>query len=115
MNIDSRGLNLDINANILPEEQMREIGFTDHAETSWYFSRRVGVDVSFNVSIPKDGGRLRIDVLDEDFGQPYDYQRILRSNPKLEFALNVKGGVERYMEDLTEAGVITGWNPGDYI
>lgn len=109
------GLNADIDANILPEAEMREIGFTDHSEGTWYFSRRVGTDISFNVSIPKDGSRLRIDVLDEDFGQPYDYQRILKNNPDLPYALNVKGGVERYMQDLTDAGVLSGWSPGEYI
>ncbi len=115
LELDDRGLNAAIDANILSDEAMRELGFTDYSKVSWYFCRRAGVDVTFNVSIPKDGGRLKIDVLDEDFGQPYDYQNFLLSDPSHSFALNVKESVERYMMKLTEAGVITGWEQGDYI
>lgn len=115
MEIDSNGLNASIDANVLSDEEMREIGFTDHSKVSWYFTRRAGTDISFNVSIPKNGDRLRIDVLDEDFGQPYDYQRMLERDPSFPYALNVKASVERYMQELTDAGVLTGWKPGDYI
>jgi hypothetical protein len=115
MKLDQNGLNAAINATVLPETRMREIGFTDHLETTWYYCVRVGSGTSFNVSIPKDGGRLRIDVLDEDFGQPYDYQRILKSHPNLAFAQEVKARVESQMATLSEAGVITGYTRGMYI
>lgn len=115
MDTDANGLNAAIKANLLTEEEMRELGFTDYSEKSWYFCRSVGTDITFNVSILKDGGQLRIDVLDEDFGQPYDYQMILEHNPKFAHALKVKANVERYMSNLTDAGVITGWKQGDYI
>lgn len=113
--LDANGLNANINAVILEDEKMRELGFTDHSEKNWYYTIRVGAGVSFNLSIPKDGSRLRIDVLDEDFGQPYDYQQFLKKNPEFPFGLRVKEAVERVMKDFTEAGVLTGWKPGDYI
>lgn len=115
MELDRNGLNTAINANVLPEPDMRRLGFTDHSEKTWYYCTRVGTGISFNVSIPKDGSRLRIDVLDEDFLQPYDYQRILEKNPKFPFAEGVKAGVEFQMETLSEAGVITGYHKGMYI
>lgn len=115
MELDHNGLNTAISANILPEARMRELGFTDHLETTWYYNTRVGNGVSFNVSIPKDGSRLRIDVLDEDFLQPYDYQMFLEKTPNLAFALGVKAGVEFQMETLSKAGVITGYSKGMYI
>lgn len=113
--LDARGLNAAIGSNILPEEEMRELGFTDHSNKHWYYVQRVAQDITFNLTIPKDGGRLAIDVLDEDFGQPYDYQAILKRSPKLEFAQKVKIQVESLMESFTEKGIISGYKKGMYI
>lgn len=113
--LDSRGLNSAIDSTLLPEPAMRELGFTDHLPTTWYYSTRVGSTVSFTVSIPKDGARLSVEVLDMEFGQHYDYQAILKRHPDLPFALGVKAGVEFQMEKLSAAGVITGYTPGMYI
>ena len=94
---------------------MRELGFTDYSPTNWYYCSRVGAGITLNVSIPKDGGRFRLDVLDEDFGQPYDYQEYLVRNPQQEFALGVKDAVENQMDFLSAAGVISGFARGMYI
>jgi hypothetical protein len=115
MKRDANGLNAAIGSNLLPEDDMFGLGFTDHREGTWYLCVRVESDITLNISIPKDGSRLRIDVLDEDFGQPYDYQRILKSNPKLEFANSVKARVENQLELLTKSGVITGFTKGMYV
>lgn len=113
--LDANGLNAEISATVLEENRMRELGFTDHLDTTWYFSRMLGMDISFNVSIPKDGRRLRVDILDEDFGQPYDYQSILKKNPGFAFAEEVKAKVEALMEMLADAGVIQGFVKGMYL
>lgn len=126
MNIEanSNGVNSLIKYNILSDERMREIGFTDHSKSRWYFSRMInfpkdkrysGFDISFNVSIPKDGSDLRIDILDEDFLQPYDYQYLLEKNPDLEPALIISKQVEKWISYLTEAGVLSGHVYGEYI
>ena len=54
--------------------------------------------MSFNVTIPKDGSDIEIDVLDDDYCQAYDYQRMLDSNQTFEPALIVKQQVEEWME-----------------
>lgn len=113
--LDNRGLNAAIGGNILTDEQMRNHGFTDHNAKNWYYVERVGDGTTFNLTLPKDGGRLQIDVLDEDFGQPYDYQAYLKRNPKLEFAHGVKARVEAIMERMSEQGIITGYKKGMYI
>lgn len=115
MKLDQNGLNADIKASVLPETKMRELGFTDHSKENWYHCSRVGEGITLNVTIPKNGSRLRIDVLDEDFGQPYDYQRILKSHPNLEFAQRVKSRVEFQLELFSKAGVITGYTRGMYV
>ena len=115
MALDANGLNADINGVVLSEEKMRDLGFTDHSPKNWYLCRGLGNDVTFNVSIPKDGSRLTLSVIDEDFGQHYDYQAILVRNPDFAFALAVKDKVEQVMEHLSSEGVIEGYVPGMYI
>lgn len=118
------GVNKAITYNILPENEMRKIGFTDHNSASWYFCKSIkfpknkkyrGSDITFNVVIPKKIGELDISVLDEWFGQPYDYQRMLVDNPDFDICLIVKEQVEGWMEYLQYEGVLEGHIYGEYI
>lgn len=113
--VNSKGTNAKIKAHILPDEEMRKIGFTDFYEPHWYFSKLIGHEISFTVTIPKDGSDIEILTLDEDFCQPYDYQYMLDKNPTFEFALKIKEKVEKQMEYLQNAGVLSGHVKGEYI
>lgn len=123
--VNSNGVNKLIKYNILSDEKMRDIGFTDYSKDNWYFCRTIkfpkdkkeyrGFDISFNVNIPKDNSDIRIDVLDEDFCQPYDYQYMLDKTPNFEPALVVKEQVEDWMRYLQDNGVISGHVYGEYI
>jgi hypothetical protein len=122
--VNSNGVNAKIKAHILSDEEMKAIGFTNHYEPNWYFCRSIkfpktkryrGFDISFSASIPKDGSDIRIDVLDEDFCQPYDYQHMLNKDPKFEPALITFEQVEEYMEYLQSKGVLSGHVKGEYI
>ena len=122
--VNSNCVNTKIKAHILSEKEMREIGFTDYSKNRWFFCRSItfpreprykGFDISFSVSIPKDCSDISIDVLDEDFCQPYDYQRILSKNPNHPCASIVNEQVERWMEYLQEQGVLSGHVKGEYI
>lgn len=100
------------------DEYMRKLGFTDYRKTHWYFSRMLHKgDISFNIMIPKAGidDDLSIDILDEDFLQPYDYQGMLARNPKNKFALEIQEKVEYWMDWLEKNEIIYGHNRGDYI
>ena len=121
--VNSNCVNAKIKAHILSEKEMREIGFTEYNK-EWHFRRSItfprkprykGFDISFNVSIPKNGSDIRIDVLDEDFCQPYDYQSMLNRNPTFEPALIVYEQVEELMEYLQSKGVLSGHVKGEYI
>ena len=125
--VNSHGVNKLIKATILSDEKMRKIGFTDYNNKDWYFCRMIkfpktpayqrykDTEISFSVSIPKDGSDIRIDVLDEDFCQPYDYQFILDKHSDFEPCLIVKEQVEEWMKYLQDNGVLSGHVYGEYI
>lgn len=122
--VNSNGVNKLIKATILSDKEMREIGFTDYSKDNWYFCRLIkfpntkryrGFDISFNVSIPKDGSDIQIDILDEDFCQPYDYQKMLHKDPTFEPCLIVKEQVEEWVKYLQDHGVLSGHVYGEYI
>ena len=125
--VNSHGVNAKIKAHILSDDEMRRIGFTDYAKDAWHFCRTVmeeksksrygsyDFEVSFGVNIPKDGSDIRIDVLDEAFLQPYDYQYMLEMDPTFGVALKVKEQVEKWMKYLQDNGVLEGHEYGEYI
>lgn len=105
-----------MNMNVLSDNQMRKAGFTDFVKTTWYYSTMLGEEVSFNVTIEKNNSlQFAIDILDDDFCQPYDYQYILGRNPTHEFALSIKAKVEKEMLYLMKQGIISNYKIGDYI
>lgn len=122
--VNSHGVNKLIKYTILSDENMRKIGFTDYSKDNWYFCRLIkfpntkryrGFEISFGVSIPKDNSDIRIDVLDEFFCQPYDYQYMLDKNPTFEPCLIVREQVEEWMKYLQDNGVLSGHVYGEYI
>ena len=109
---------------ILSDKKMRDIGFTDHAKNRWYFMRSIkfpnikeyrGFNISFNLTIFKDNSDIRIDILDEWFLQPYDYQYVLQRNPQSECANIVKKQVDKWLKYLRDKGVLNGYVPNEYI
>lgn len=131
LQVNKYGTNANIKAHILDKQTMKSLKFsenyyegTDHEQYSpyWYLNKYInlpkkykGTEISFNVNIYKDTEEIGIDVLDEAFGQPYDYQLILDKSPNFELALIVQEQVEHFMAKLQKAGVISGHNVGDYI
>ena len=116
MELTKHGNNANIKINVLPEEEMRKIGFTDYREGYWYLCKRLTSDISFDLSVNKeDSSDWRIDVLDENFCQPYDYQYYLSKGNPPPVAVKVNDMVEEIMLMLTTYGIVEGWKPGDYI
>lgn len=116
MELNRHDVNVCIKAHLLPEEQMRNAGFTDWRKDYWYFCRDLGHDISFNVTINKrDIEDLYIVVIDEEFCQPYNYQYYLQCSPDFEFAIKIKDEVEYLMEMLQGKGILSGHIKGEYI
>ena len=97
-------------------DQLIQYGFTNNHKPSLYYSSMVGKDVSFNLSIDKETLEITsIDVLDEDFGQPYDYQMILLDRIDNAYAKGVFDKVNEIFNQMQVDGVITGFQRGMYI
>lgn len=87
--------------NILEEDKMRELGFTDHAKTRWYLCKRLKDNITFNLIISKKSLQGDIDILDELCLQPYPYEALQN-----EASTIVKKAVDEVMNKLKKAGVI---------
>lgn len=117
VDVNENGLNANIKAHILPDEKMHQLGFSDRSKDTWYFEEYWDdVEISFNVRIQKNNpDDLKIDVLDENFLQPYDYQYLLSRDPNFKVAKMIKHRVDKCMSRLVEEGVLSGWEIGDYL
>lgn len=119
MVLNSKNVNASIIPHILSDNEMRNLGFTDVDPDVWYYMKVLYPDdfggISFNVSIPKDGSDISIDVLDEAFCQPFDYQFLRSVSTQSEIADQIFYLVEDEMKYLQDAGVLSGHEYGDYI
>ena len=116
--------NANIKIRIFDDDIMRKARFTDYREGYWYYCRDLrplSHGISFNLSVKKDDPTdWRIDILDEAFCQPYDYQSMIERELNGEeffgdFHWKVDEQVTYEMEHLTRLGIISGWKKGDYI
>ena len=119
--INEHGNNAAIKVHILDDATMKLNGFK-YLEflggvPHWYFCNRVYKDITFNFTIYSED-EWYIDILDECFGQPYDYQYLLEkySNDINTRVLEiVKKNVDEIMDSFVHKGIISGWEVGDYI
>ena len=110
---------------MLSDEQMRSLGFIEQKLGGWYYRQKIkfppeklfrGRNISFNLIIYKSGNTWDLSVLDENFGQPYDYQAMIDDvQYPSRVALTVFVQVEAIMERLQQNGVISGHVRGEYI
>ena len=131
---NAHGLNLKIKwNNDVTEDTLLAAGFRFMEEPNypekwsipphWHYHRDMRKnDITFNVDYyidPYKGNteadKLDISVIDEDFGQPYDYQYLMRQEKVPGFVWQVKDFVENEMSKLQEAGIISGHIEGEYI
>ncbi|AOL97857.1 hypothetical protein JDW21_20310 [Bacillus subtilis] len=102
---------------ILEDKQMRDIGFTDHVKSKWYFIKSIQPNITFNLTIHKKSLKGEIDVLDERYLQPYDYQYYMKActRAELEFPYVTNDKVQEIMANFIEQGIITEYEMGSYI
>lgn len=118
--LNKKHINANIEINILDDNKMRELGFTDYCKTYWTYRVSVFKDgdfiVTFNLSVnKKNPNNFDIDILDDNWCQPYDYQKFLRTTPNFKTGLKIHNKVQEIMKKLIDNGIIKNYNLGDYI
>lgn len=99
-------------------KDFKKYGFTEHHKGYLYFNRMLSkeYEISFSLSVRVRDMKLeRVDILDENFCQPYDYQFYLEQNKNNKFALGIKKKVDDRLLDMQEKGLIEGFTVGDYV
>lgn len=94
---------------------VNNVSKTDKLYNAFYCCISLWNHISFDMTIyPDNSGH--IDVLDNDFCQPYDFQSMIISykNPN-KVALTVQEKTYEIMENLKVLGIIDNWNKGDFI
>lgn len=77
------------------------MGFTDHNPENWYFTTRVGHQVSFNATINKESWGIETDVLDEFFLQPAYYGHMREP-----YRSAIKWNIDVILDGFKEKGLI---------
>lgn len=92
-------------------------GFRKIGESRVVLLRTLGCGIDFFVTINvNDLNDIKIDVIDEDFGQPYDYQLyIMESEKPVRVASAVYEKVETELKKLQDAGILRGHVRGNYV
>lgn len=98
------------------KERLLSYGFTNYDEPSLYYMEMLDKNTSFNLSL--DAKTLEvtgIDILNEDFLQPYDYQAEILSGNISGKARNIYNKVNNSLTKLQNDGIIAGFEKGMYI
>ena len=113
--LNEHGQNDNIKFHVLDKETMNSYGF-GYTYERWLFNVGLTDTISMNIAISDDGEGL-IDILDDDFLQPYDFQNMIieMGNNAPSIAKIIQKKVYEIMNNLIYSGIISGWNYGDYI
>lgn len=100
----------------MTKEKLLEYGFTNYNKPVLYYCRIVGHGISFNLMVDIETLEIKnIDVLDEDFCQPYDYQSMLMRDINFRPAQQVFDRVDKELKKLQNDGIIIGYKRGMYL
>lgn len=115
INKSGQNENIKVNPN-LKEKTLLDFGFARTSVSEYYMMSKLTSDISFNIEIDIETNDISIEVLDEDFLQPYDYQIMLK-NPNYvpKIAKIVHHKVQEIMKKLVDYGIIEGYKENDYI
>lgn len=107
------------NANIKPAtsdpQKLIKYGFTNRVKSKFYYTRQLISTISLDITIIPKNNSIQIDIFDNVFLQPYDYQKMLQYDSHPKIAEKVHELVQVEMKKLINTGIITGYTPGDYI
>ena len=119
--VNKHRTNVLLQGHVKSASEMIEYGFKridykgiDVPYWSYYTNLIPKYDIGFYLELYDDGS-IRIDVLDDDFCQPYDYQKLLDSDPYYMFPRKVFWEVDKVMHRLQDDGFISEYHTGMYV
>lgn len=112
--IDERGQNKNLRYHIVDKDIMESLGF-HHTGNVWMFCECIG-NIGIYIRITDDCTGT-IDVLDDDFCMPYDFQYMIQKHkdkaPKV--AIEVQYKLYSILDSMKTFGVLENWEWGDYV
>lgn len=120
--VNKHQTNILLQGHIKSASEMTEYGFrridykgiVDVPYWSYYTNLIPKYSIGFYLGL-YDDGLIRIDVLDDDFGQPFDYQKLMDNDPYYMFPRQVFWEVDKLMHKLQDDGFISGYHTGMYV
>ena len=114
---NSRGQNANIKGHIVDDKTMKRNGFHYDAKyEQWDYVQELYDEITLYIHISEgDEDNVVIDVIDDDFCQPYDYQSYLGNKPDARVPIIVHRQVQSKMKELMKAGIVTGYTLEDYV
>lgn len=98
------------------KESLLNYGFTNYNRPTLYYAEMIDKNTSFNLSVCVDTLEVQsIDILNEDWLQPYDYQSEILSGQYSGKARNVYNKVNNVLLKLQKDNIITGFEKGMYV
>lgn len=98
------------------KDSLLKYGFTNFNKPTLYYMKMIDHNTSFNLSVAVDSLEITsIDILDENFGQPYDYQCYILNDDITSKVLNTYNKVNNILSKLQKDGTIIGFERGMYI
>ena len=98
------------------KQSLLAYGFTNHHKPSLTYGKMVDHNTSFTLTVSVETLKITdIDILNEDYLQPYDYQSEILNGNHSGKARNTFNKVNNILSKLQKDGVIKGFEKGMYI
>jgi hypothetical protein len=113
--VDENGQNKNLRFHIIDSHLMESVGFR-HIYNFWILCDSVDEDITINIKIT-DNEVGTIDILDDNFCQPYDFQKMiydLGDNAPFT-AIKVQHKLYTILDSMKTFGILEGWEWGDYV
>ena len=112
--VDERGQNKNLRFHIIDPHLMESVGFK-HTYDFWILCDSIDT-VTINIKITDDEIGT-IDVLDDEFCQPYDFQQMIleKGDDAPKMAIEIQRKLYTILDSMKTFGILEGWEWADYV
>ncbi len=112
--LDEKGQNKNLRFHVVDEYFMKSVGF-NHTHDFWILCDSINT-VSITIKITDDDIGT-IDVMDDDFCQPYDFQQMIleKGDDAPSSAIKIQHKLYIILDSMKTFGILEGWEWADYV